>query len=98
MPNPTGELRPGMYASVKLEVERKQDAMLLPLSAVLVEKGGSFVFRVADGKAQKTPVQIGFKDLVNVEIAAGLRDDQPVIVVGTQGLTDGQAVAAAGAK
>ena len=98
MPNPTGELRPGMYASMKLEVERKQDAMLLPLSAVLVEKGGSFVFRVADGKAQKTPVQIGFKDLVNVEIAAGLRDDQPVIVAGTQGLTDGQAVAAAGAK
>jgi membrane fusion protein (multidrug efflux system) len=97
LPNPTGELRPGMYASVKLEVERKQDALLLPVSAVMREKGGSFVFRVTDGKAQKTPVQIGFNDSVNVEIG-GLSEDQPVIIAGTQGLTNGQAVTAAGAK
>ena len=98
LPNPTRELRPGMYASVKLEVERKQDALLLPVSAVLMEKGGAFVFRVADGKAEKTSVQIGFNDGVNVEIAAGVAADAPVIVAGTQALNDGQAVTAAGAK
>jgi len=98
MPNPAGELRPGMYARVKLEVERKQDALLIPASAVVMEKGGSFVFRVADGKAQKTPVQTGFKDSVSVEIGSGLPADQPVIVAGTQKVTDGQAVTAASAK
>jgi membrane fusion protein, multidrug efflux system len=98
LPNPTRELRPGMYASVKLEVERKQDALLLPVSAVLMEKGGSFVFRVADGKAEKTAIQIGFNDGVNVEISAGVTVDQPVIVAGTQALNDGQAVTTAGTK
>lgn len=98
LPNPTGELRPGMYASVKMEVERKQDALLLPVSAVLMEKGGSFVFRVVDNKAEKTQVQIGFNNGVDVEIAAGVAPDQPVIVAGIQALNDGQAVTAAGIK
>ena len=96
--NPTGELRPGMYASVMLEVERKQDALLLPSSAVLMEKNGVFVFRVADGKAEKVSVQIGFKDGVNVEITAGVEPNQPIVVHGIQSLRDGQAVTLADTK
>ena len=55
-----------------LEVERKQDALLVPVQALLVEKAGTSVFTVADGKAKKTPVQIGFNDGANVEIAGGI--------------------------
>src|SRR5262245_20090132 len=43
IPNPNGELRPGAYASVQLEVERKSDAVLLPVQAVLIEKAGASV-------------------------------------------------------
>jgi membrane fusion protein (multidrug efflux system) len=92
MPNPSGVLRPGMYAAVKLELERKHDALLVPAQALLVEKAGTSVFTVADGKAKKTPVQLGFNDGANVEIVAGLRPDQPVILLGKQTLNDGQPV------
>jgi membrane fusion protein (multidrug efflux system) len=92
MPNPTGALRPGMYASVQLEVERKPDALLLPVQALLVEKAGTSVFTVADGKAKKTPVRTGFNDGVNVEITDGVKLGQPVILVGRQTLNDGQPV------
>jgi len=92
LPNPSGELRPGMYASVQIEVERKMDALLLPAPAVSIEKTGSFVFLVSDGKVKKTPVHIGFNDGTNIEITDALKTDQPVAVIGKQPLNDGQSV------
>ena len=92
IPNASGELRPGAYASVRLEVEKKPDAILLPVAALLLEKAGASVFVVADGKAKKTPVQTGFNDGVNVEITRGLNPDPAVILIGKQSLNDGQAV------
>ena len=89
--NPTGDLRPGAYASVRLEVERKTDALLVPVQALVVEKAGSFLFTVTDGRAKKTPVHTGFNDGINVEVADA-KPDQPVILVGKQTLTDGQPV------
>lgn len=85
-------LRPGMYASIRLAVERKLNAVLVPRDAVVVEKAGSFVYAVADGKAHKTPVHTGFSDGVNVELLDGPRVDEPIIVVGKQTFTDGQPV------
>ena len=90
--NPTGELRPGMYAGVQLEVERKQNALLVPVQALLVEKAGTSMFTLADGKAKKTPVQTGFNDGTNVEITSGVNSDQAVINIGKQTLNDGQPV------
>ena len=97
IPNPSGDLRPGAYASVRLEIERKPDALLVPVQALLVEKAGSSMFTVADGKAKKTPVQTGFNDGVNVEIL-NMKLDQPVILVGKQTLADGQPVSVGEAK
>jgi len=90
--NPGGDLRPGAYASVQLEIEKKQSALLVPVQALLVEKAGASVFAVAEGKAKKTPVQTGFNDGTNVEIAGGINPDQAVILLGKQTLNDGQPV------
>lgn len=98
LPNPGGSLRPGMYANVRLLVERKASALLVPAGAVVVEKAGSFVYTVAGGKAHKTPVHTGFADGVNVEIIDGAHADEPVIVVGKQVFTDGQPVTIAKPK
>jgi membrane fusion protein, multidrug efflux system len=85
-------LRPGMYATVRVSVERKPNALLVPRDAVVVEKAGSFVYVIADGKAHKTPVHTGFADGVNVEMVDGVHAGQPVILVGKQTLMDGQPV------
>jgi len=92
LPNPQLELRPGMYATVKIGIERKADAQLLPTETLVVEKAGPSVFTVADNKAKKTPVKTGFNDGVNVEILSGLKPDQPVILVGKRVIADGQRV------
>ena len=98
LPNPNRGLRPGAYASVRLELERKPDALLIPVPALVTEKAGTFVFTIADGKAKKTPVQAGFNDGVNVEITDGVKPGEPVILVGKQTLTDGQPVTIPEAK
>jgi RND family efflux transporter MFP subunit len=98
IPNAEGELRPGAYAVVELELERKTNALLVPVQALLVEKAGTSVFTVADGKARKTPVQLGFNDGTNVEILSGVQPEQAVILIGKQPLNDGQAVQLTEAK
>jgi len=98
MPNPDGQLRPGAYAKVQLEMERKQNALLLPVQAVLVEKAGTSVFTVTDGKAKKVPVKTGFNDGVSIEIGSGINPEQPVILLGKLTLNDGQAVTVSEAK
>jgi len=98
LPNAKLELRPGMYATVKIGIERKQEALLAPAEALVTEKTGAFVFTVVDSRARKVPVKIGFNDGTNVEIVSGLTPGQALIVVGKQTLNDGQAVKATEGK
>ena len=92
VPNPKRLLRPGMYATVKVGVERKEDAFLIPLEALLMEKANASVFVPVDNKAKKTPVKIGFNDGTNVEILSGLKPDQSVILLGKAPLANDQPV------
>ncbi len=91
--NPQRELRPGMYAIVKLGVERHDNALLAPAEAVLVEKAGKSVFIVDAGhKARKKLIKTGFEDGVAFEVLDGLAPGQPVVLLGKSALQDGQTV------
>ncbi|MBI3850031.1 MAG: efflux RND transporter periplasmic adaptor subunit [Verrucomicrobia bacterium] len=98
LPNPTRELRPGMFATIKLGIERKTDVLLVPVEALLIEKAKSSVFTVTDNKAKKVTVKTGFNDAVSVEILDGLKGGEPVILIGKHVLNDGQAVSVMEAK
>jgi membrane fusion protein (multidrug efflux system) len=90
--NAKGELRPGMYATVKLGVEKHSDVLLLPVEALLVEKSGPSVFMVVENKAKKIPVKIGFNDGVSAEIQEGVKSNDSVILIGKLTLNNGQPV------
>lgn len=96
--NPNGELRPGMYASVQLELERHPDALLLPAQAVVFEKSGVSVFLFQEGKAVKTALRLGFNDGSNVEVLEGIKPESVLILPGKQIPTDGQTVSRLEAK
>lgn len=98
LPNPTGELRPGMFVSVRLALEQKADVLTVPAEALVVEKKRTFVFAVVQGKARKIEVKTGFNDGITVEILAGLHVDDSVITAGKQAVSDGQAVVATEAR
>jgi membrane fusion protein (multidrug efflux system) len=95
LPNPGAQLRPGMYATARVDVERKAQALLVPVAAVAVEKAGAFAYLLVDGKVHKVAVKTGFNDGKNVELLDGVRTGDQVIVVGKQSLSEGQAVTVA---
>ncbi len=98
IPNSDHALRPGMYASCQITLEKKTDAQLLPAEAIITEKNKSFVFAYRDGKAARLPVKTGFDDGIAVEILEGLKPNEAVIVAGRQAITDGQIVNATEAQ
>lgn len=98
LPNPKNELRPGMYATVKVGVEKHNNALLVPAGALLAEKATSSVFLYEGGKAKKTTVKTGFNDGVSVEITSGLSGGEQVLIFGKTAPADGQAVQATEGK
>ena len=92
MENPNLALRPGMMVSVRIDIERRENVLLLPATALIVEKNKAFAFVVRDGKAIRTAVQTGFDDGKSVEILDGLSADDAVIDAGKQKVSDGQMV------
>ncbi len=59
VPNPDGRLSPGLFARIQIIVEHRTDAVLVPESAVFAEAGKTYVFRIADGRAQRVEVTVG---------------------------------------
>ena len=92
MPNPNQELRPGMFATAKIAVQRKHDALLMPIEALVSEKSKTSVFTLVQNKAKKVLVKIGFNDGAMAEIVEGLNGDEMVILPGKMSLNDGQPV------
>src|SRR5438876_7537462 len=94
IPNPDLALRPGMWATIEIELQKKENALLLPSEALVTEKNKNSIFVVRDNKAEKVSITTGFDDGVNVEILRGCAPGDSVIVAGKQSVTDGQKVKA----
>lgn len=86
------ELRPGMYATIKVGVQKHDDVLLIRTEGLVMEKANAFVFTNAGGKAKKNPVVLGFNDGKSVEIASGLDASAEVLEPGKVTLAPDQAV------
>ena len=88
-----GKLRPGMFASVYLEMDTHADALVITKSALSLETFGNTVYVVGDnGLAVRRELELGFEEADFVEVVAGLNMADRVIVVGQDGLSDGTPV------
>lgn len=89
-----GKLRPGMFASVFLEMDRRPDALVIPKSALALDSLGDTVF-VAEGGvagggvAVRRSLTLGFQNDDLLEVREGLSEGETVIVVGQDGLSEG---------
>ena len=92
--NADGRLRPGMYAIARLTLAERKDALALPAAAVVRQDKQAFCYRLVDGKAVKTPLQLGVRVGDDFEITGGLSDNDQVILNKASSLKDGQSVEA----
>lgn len=91
LPNREGLLKPGMFLSVRLS-RGATHSLMLPESAVVPEQGRAFVFVVDGTRATKREVNVGRRRPGEVEILAGLKAGERVVVEGTLKLRDGTEV------
>lgn len=92
IPNPKGQLRPGMFADLDLVLRVRERAVVIPESAVLLAGERASVFVVEDGKAQPRSITAGVRLAGAVEILAGISVGELVIIEGTQKLGPGAPV------
>lgn len=87
-----GVLRPGMFASVFLEMDRRADALVVPKAALALDSLGNTIYVVTGGAAERRDLQIGFRNEDLLEVVSGVEAGEPIVVVGQDGLADGTPV------
>jgi membrane fusion protein (multidrug efflux system) len=96
--NTDGLLRPGMFVRTRIILEERPGALSIPEEAIVPVGADQYVFRVVDGRAQRTRVATGQRRAGQVEIVSGLAPDDVVITAGQLKVRDGSMVATVGAK
>jgi len=91
-----GKLRPGMFASVYLETQTRNDVLVIPRDALVLDSLGDTVYVMVDGIAERREVRLGVRDENSVEVLEGLAGGEQLIVLGQEGLADGTPVAVLG--
>jgi RND family efflux transporter MFP subunit len=93
VPNPNYHLQPGMYADVRLDANSRPDALTVPVEAIQRDDNKTSVLVVdPQNRVQAREVQLGVQSSNNVEILAGLREGERVIVGNLKAYQPGETV------
>ena len=91
--NGRGQLWPGQFVQVSLQLHVQQDALLIPPASVQTGQQGSYVFVVgSDGRATMRPITAGHAVRDVVVVTSGLTVGERVVVDGQSRLGAGTAV------
>jgi RND family efflux transporter MFP subunit len=93
VPNRAGDIQPGMYAQVTLDVRRASDALTVPVQAVDMTGGEPMVMLVdSSNHVERRPVQIGISTANRTEIVSGLKQGDKVIAANLPSYQPGELV------
>jgi membrane fusion protein (multidrug efflux system) len=86
--NADDALRPGLFMTVELLLDRRPNAMMVPEEALDPVGDRVYVYVVRDGRARRQQVRLGQRLVGEVEVLDGVRDGELVVVRGVQRLRD----------
>jgi RND family efflux transporter MFP subunit len=91
--NPGWMLTPGMNADVVLTLEKRANALTVPVQSLTMRDGARFVMVVnPEGAIEERPIKVGIETPANVEVLSGVKKDELVIVGNRSQLRAGQKV------
>lgn len=93
VPNADLMLKPGLFARIVIQVDQRDNAMVVPETAVMPDGVGKMIYIVENGKAKRVPVEIGKRLPGKVEIVKGLTPAMQIVTAGQMRLRDGATVA-----
>ena len=86
-------LMPGLYAEATLTLDRKNDALALPLQAVSQANGEATVFVVTpENTVEERKIEVGLRTENYIEIVSGLKQGERVVVSDRSSLKNGMKV------
>jgi RND family efflux transporter MFP subunit len=88
--NPGIKIKAGIFAEVSIEFARKEDTLILPLSALT---GENQVVVYDNGKAKWVTVEVGDRNESEFEVVSGLSEGTPVVMEGNYDLREGSLIA-----
>jgi len=92
-PNQDGVLFPNQFVNVRMGVETRADATLVPTAAIQRGAPGTFVFLVRqDQTVSVTPVKVGATEGETTEIQSGVEPGNLVVVDGADKLREGSKI------
>lgn len=89
------DLLPGMFARLNVLLKNIDDAVIVPLEALVTTPKGQVVFVVEDGKAIARAVKTGIEADNRIQLVSGVQPGDKVIVAGNEKLKDGVEVSLA---
>ena len=89
VPNADHLLKPGYFARTQIFTQAARDAVVIPITALLYDNSTVRVFVVNDKKAHERIIKIGGKYGEDVEVVEGLQENEQVVVVGQNNLSEG---------
>jgi membrane fusion protein (multidrug efflux system) len=89
------DLLPGMFARLNVLLKHIDDAVTVPLEALVTTPKGQVVFVVEDGKAIARAVKTGIEADNRIQLVSGVQPGDKVIVAGNEKLKDGVEVSLA---
>jgi len=92
VPNTTRELKPGLFATARIEQPERTPGVVIPSSAVQTSGGTSRVFVIAGDHVEERVITVGQTLDANVEVTNGLKTGERVATKNVNKLTDGAKV------
>lgn len=92
VPNSEGRLRPGLFASARIDLGRQREVVELPVAGVLDEAGAHRAFVIANGRVSERVLTIVDRDERHVRVSSGVRAGENVAIEHLEQLVDGQVV------
>jgi len=85
-------LKPGMFVEVRIAIGMKENVLVIPRRAILYKQNKTYVFVMNRNQVSQREVFLGLLEEDHVEITNGLNEGEVIVVVGVEGLKDGQRV------
>ena len=97
VPNRENKLKPGMYANVTLQVDNRENVLLVPKNALVDSEGERGIYQPNDeNRATFKRVSVGLEDNEKAEILEGLTEGEIVISTGAGALRRNDQLVVAG--
>lgn len=91
--NHTGRILPGMFAETVLQLDQHSNAILLPMEAVSRNDGDATVLTLnPKNEVEEKHIKLGLQGKSNVEVLAGLQENEQVIIGNRSQFRPGQKV------